>query len=274
VRLNKDTLKFDPEKTLNETLEFIRKFFKGVNASGVVLGLSGGVDSSLTAALCSRALGKENVLGILMPTAFTPDDDVADALDLAEKLGIRTEMVNIDDVCEAFIKTLKISSDDVKLKIPLANIRARIRMVILYFYANAKNYLVIGTGDRSEALIGYFTKYGDGGADFFPIRHLYKTQVRELAIYLGIPEKMALKPSSPQLYPGHKFTDEVPLDYDELDVVLAGLFDCKLSAEKVSEMTGIHLSIVNEVLRRYSNTEHKRRYPPTIENLNYWASNV
>jgi len=269
VRLNQNTLEFDPEKTLSKTLEFIRIIVKDVNASGVVLGLSGGVDSSLTAALCSRALGKENVLGILMPMAFTPYDDIADALELAEKLGIRTEIVNIDDICDAFIKILKIPSEDVKLRIPLANIRARVRMVILYFYANANNYLVVGTGDRSEALIGYFTKYGDGGADFFPIRHLYKTQVRGLALYLGIPAKMALKPSSPQLYPGHKLTDEVPLDYDKLDVLLAGLFDHRLPADKVSEKTGIHLSIVNEVLRRYNNTEHKRRYPPTIENLKY-----
>jgi len=269
VTLNKNILKFDPEKTLRKTLEFIRKFVEDANASGVVLGLSGGVDSSLTAALCSQALGKENVLGVLMPMAFTPYDDIADALELAERLGIRTEIVDVDDVCEAFIKILKISSDDVKLRIPLANIRARIRMVILYFYANANNYLVVGTGDRSEALIGYFTKYGDGGADFFPIRHLYKTQVRELAIYLGIPAKMALKPSSPQLYPGHKLTDEVPLDYDKLDVLLAGFFDYRLPAEKVSEMTGINHSIVNAVLSRHNNTEHKRRYPSMIENFNY-----
>jgi len=265
MSLNKNSLKFNPEETLNKILEFITKVVKGANASGVVIGLSGGVDSSLTAALCVRALGKDKVLGVLMPMVFIPKEDVADALDLAERLEIQTRMVNIDGICEAFLKALKIRQDDIKVRVPLANIRARIRMTILYFYANANNYLVAGTGDQSEALIGYFTKYGDGGADFFPIRHLFKTQVRELATYLGVPEKMALKPSSPQLYPGHKLTDEVPLDYDRLDPVLVGLFEYKMPPEKVSEMTDVPLSIVLEVIRRYNNSEHKRTCPPMIK---------
>jgi NAD+ synthase len=138
-------------------------------------------------------------------------------------------------------------------------------MVILYFFANANNMLVAGTGDQSEALIGFYTKYGDGAADFFPIKHLYKTQVRELTKYLGIPEKMALKPSSPQLYPGHKLSDEVPLNYDRLDPVLVGLFDLKLPPEKVSNMTEVPLEIVMEIIKRHKKSEHKRIPPPTIE---------
>ena len=265
IKPNEDSLRLDFEKTLNEILQFIRRMAQEANASGVVLGLSGGVDSTLTAALCTRALGRENVLGILMPTSFTPERDNVDALKVAEMLAIRTEKLNIDSVCDAFMKTLQIREEDAETRIPLANIRARVRMVIAYFYANANNYLVAGTGDRSETLIGFFTKYGDGGADFFPIRHLYKTQVRELAKYLGVPKRIADKPSSPQLYPGHELSDELPLDYDKLDLVLVGLFDCGMSPEKVSEMTNVPLDIVNEIIIRHDRTEHKRKPAPTIE---------
>ncbi len=242
-----ELLDFDPKETLNKTLDFIRKAVEETKASGVVLGLSGGVDSSLTATLCARALGKDKVLGVLMPTSFTPKEDIADALSLAESLGIRTETISIDEICCSFVKVLKIREDTAGTRIPLANIRARTRMIILYFFANVHNYLVAGTSDRSEALIGFFTKHGDGAADFLPIRHLYKTQARRLAAYMGIPERMAFKPSSPQLYPSHKIRDELPIDYDKLDPVLVGLFDCKLPSEKVSEMADVPLDTVLEV---------------------------
>ncbi len=253
------------EKTVNEIANFIKCKIDEAGASGVVLGLSGGVDSSLTASLCVKALGSNRVLGIIMPTSFTPKEDIEDALELANKLNIKTKFVNIDRICEAFIKTLKIDPDDPKVKIPLANIRARIRMIILYFYANLYNYLVVGTGDKSEYLIGYFTKHGDGAADFFPILHLFKTQVRELASYLNLPERIVKKPSSPQLYPGHKLTDEIPADYSIIDPILVGLFEENLSAEEVSKRLEIPLEIVDDILRRYLRTEHKRRTPPSIK---------
>lgn len=265
MKFDQNSLKFDPEQTLNAILGFIREVVKDANAGGIVLGLSGGVDSALTAALCTRALGRERVLGVLMPTSFTPEEDISDALELGDLLGIRIEEVSIDSVCEAFAQALRVRGDDPAARIPLANIRARIRMTILYFYANANNYLVAGTGDRSETLIGFFTKHGDGAADFFSIRHLYKTQVRELAKCLGIPDKIAFKPSSPQLYPGHKLSDEIPLDYDRMDPVLVGLFDYRLNPNKVSKMTGVPFEIVKHIIARHNRTEHKRRPPPAIK---------
>jgi len=265
MKLHKDSLKIDLEEAIRVTTKFIKNTVEDSGASGVVIGLSGGVDSSLAAALCVRALGAEKVLGVLMPTDFTPKEDVEDAFELAKILGMRTEFVNVQDVVKAFSKSLGIIKDRVELRAATANILARIRMVILYYYANVNGYLVVGTGDRSEALIGYFTKYGDGAADFFPIRHFYKTQVRELARYVGVPEKIACKPSSPQLYPGHRVTDEIPIDYDQLDLVLAGLFDRKMTPTEVSEATGIPLETVTEVLNRYSKSGHKRVNPPVIE---------
>jgi len=263
--LSEDLLKLNFEEVTNEIVEFIRKTVKNAHAEGVVIGLSGGVDSSLVATLCVRALGKEKVLGIIMPTAFTPPQDIEDAKQLAEWLGIRTKFVGIQEISEAYFRELECDQIDQKQKIPMANIRARIRMVILYYYANLYNYLVAGAGDRSEALIGYFTKHGDGAADFMPIRHLYKTQVRELSRRLRIPEKIAYKPSSPQLYPGHRVTDEIPLDYEELDPVLVGLFDRKLSPKEVSQLTGVPVKVAKEVLRRFNVSKHKRMYPLMVE---------
>ena len=261
----KEALELNLEETTQEILSFIRKVVEDAGAAGVVVGLSGGVDSSVTATLCAQALGGSRVLGVIMPTTFTPVEDIKDAEELAERLGIRTERINIDSICDAFFRELQIDPNDLKRKIPIANIRARIRMVILYYYANLHNYLVAGTGDRSERLIGYFTKYGDGGTDFLPIGHLYKTQVRKLATHLHIPRKIAYKPSSPQLYPGHRATDEIPLDYDQLDPILVGLFDLHLTPKEVSQLTKIPIQTIQELIRRFKGSQHKRETPPIIK---------
>jgi len=251
-------------KVTNEIIEFIRKVVKEANADGIVVGLSGGVDSSVVAELCVRALNRNSVLGIIMPAGFTPKEDVEDAEELGRQLGIKSHLINIQEIVESFFRALRCDRKSVEQKIPMANIHARARMVILYYYTNLKNYLVAGTGDRSEALIGYFTKYGDGAADFLPLIHLYKTQVKELAEHLGIPKRIICKPSSPQLYPGHKAIDEIPLDYDRLDPVLAGLFDYGFQPMKVSQKTGVPIKVVEEVLRRFNASKHKREYPPMI----------
>jgi len=254
----------DFEKTSSEITGFIRKIVEEANVKGVVVGLSGGVDSSVAVTLCVRSLGKAKILGILLPTDFTPQQDVEDAFELGDWLGIRTELISIQPIFEVFSRTLQCDPSDPDQKMPMANVLARIRMIISYYYANLHRHLVVGTGDRSEDLIGYFTKYGDGGVDFLPISHLYKTQVRALAQYLGVPGKIALKPSSPQLYPGHKATDELPLDYEQLDPILVGLYKQNLSPEAVSALTKIPLDLVCEVQRRFKESKHKRAYPPMV----------
>ncbi len=265
LKLDEFSLMIDLEKAEKTSVEFIKKVVDSSGASGVVVGLSGGVDSSLTATLCVHALGKDKVLGVLLPTDFTPKDDVEDALALAEMLGIKAETVNVQGVLDAFLDALNIAGDSPGSRLPKANILARIRMVMLYYYANVNGYLVAGPSDRSETLIGYFTKFGDGAADFFPNMHLYKTQVRELAGYLGVPDKIVGKPSSPQLYPGHRATDEIPIDYDKLDLILVGLFDYKMKPEDVSKATGVSLDTVREVQDRYIKTKHKRLSPPMMQ---------
>ena len=137
-------------------------------------------------------------------------------------------------------------------------------MSSLYFVANLRNLLVAGTGDRSEDLIGYFTKYGDGGVDFLPIAHLYKSQVKQLGRFLGIPDRIVDKPSSPNLWDGHKATDEIPLDYGTLDRVLVCLFDLHVPPEEVGRGLGIEDAKIREILSRHSTSEHKRTYPAMV----------
>lgn len=257
-------LQLDWDVTLEEILAFISRTVTDSEAKGCVVGLSGGVDSSLVAKLLVIALGRDRVLGVSMPTGFTPKEDIADAEWLAVDLGIRSRKVEIQSIVNTFAKELGGDPDASGHKIPLANIRARVRMVILYYLANVNNYLVAGTGDRSEDLIGYFTKYGDGGVDFLPISHLYKTQVRALACRLGLPSRICDKPSSPQLYPGHKATDEIPLGYDQMDPIFQMLFDESKSPIDVAEQTKVDKGAIDEIMRRFHSSNHKRTYPTMV----------
>ena len=252
-----------------ETVEEVYSFIRSIvgDSKGVVLGLSGGVDSSVTATLCVKALGSDRVLALLMPLSFTPKSDVEDALFLAKWLNIDYRVIPIDNIVEAFLSILPYDPLNPVYKIPTANLRARVRMLILYYYANLYGLLVAGSSDKSEILIGYYTKYGDGAADFLPIAHLYKTQVRSLAKWLGIPERIAFKPSSPQLYAGHKVTDELPVDYQVLDRILVGLFEYKLKPSEIAEKLKIPEDIVFNIVKRYKSTSHKRKLPPMVKPL-------
>ncbi|MEM2873004.1 MAG: NAD+ synthase [Nitrososphaerales archaeon] len=261
-RVSKEALRIDCQKAEHEILEFIKKMVREANAKGVIVGLSGGIDSSVVAALCVKALGSNRVLGLLMPDrGITPASDVKDAKNLASKLGIKTYTIHIDAVVKTFLDSIPLENKD---RIPIANLRARIRMVIDYFFANSLDYLVVGTGDRSEALIGYFTKYGDGGVDFLPIVHLYKTQVRQLGKCLGLPENIVNKPSSPRLWKGQRATDEIPVDYDTLDLILYAMFDLKMGDKEIASELKVPLEIIREVKRRYNKSMHKRVYPPSL----------
>lgn len=251
----------DYANVASEIVGFIKRTVEGAGAEGVVIGLSGGVDSAVVASLCVRALGKKRVLAILMPMSFTPEVDISDAKRLALQLGIEVQRVDIDPIRQALVLALKADPQDRSTRVPLANVIARVRMVVLYWFANVKNRLVAGTGDKSEDMIGYFTKYGDGGVDFLPIAHLYKTQVRLLARFLGVPEEIASKPSSPQLYPGHKATDEIPVDYDLLDKILFALFEAKLSKEEISDMLDFDVGTVTRAIAAHQSSSHKREYP-------------
>lgn len=252
--------KVDYTKETSRIAAFIEKVVGQASAKGVVVGLSGGIDSSVVGALCARALGRSKVLGLLLPSDHTPPQDIKDAAALAGSLGISYEKIPISRIVEAVNSSARIRGT----RIARANVEARVRMTILYFHANTLGYLVAGTDDRSENLLGYFSKWGDGGVDFLPISHLYKTQVRELGRHLGLPEAVVAKPASPQLWPGHKASDEIPAEYGSLDLALHAYFDLNASPEKAAFNAGLPVSVMERVLEMHRKTEHKRSMPPSL----------
>ena len=252
--------RIDPPKETKRITTFVKKMVTGASAGGVVVGLSGGVDSSVVGALCVGALGKDRVLATLMPSDFTPKKDIEDAEALAESWQVRSSTVQISSLVKSFGTSVRIDGT----KVAKANAAARIRMAILYYYANSLGYLVAGTGDKSENLLGYFTKWGDGGSDFMPILHLYKTQVRELGAYLELPRGVVEKPASPQLWAGQRAIDEIPADYDKLDLVLHYLFDKKAPKAQAARLAGVNLEVVDKVLEMHNRSAHKRVPPPSL----------
>jgi len=257
-----ERLVLDPQVAIARIVDFIRTFFGSSGCSGIVVGLSGGIDSALTATLCVKAVGSEKVVGVFMfEERMRNGVDARHAREIADKLHIQTIDLTLDPVLKRFSETFPVKVED---QVARGNLKARMRMVSLYYVANTRKLLVAGTGDRSEDLIGYFTKYGDGGVDFLPIAHLYKSQVRFLARNVGVPPEIVEKPSSPNLWEGHKATDEIPLDYSELDRALICLFDLKMAPEKVAKRLRIDEQKIRDILSRFQNSAHKRAYPTMI----------
>lgn len=223
---------------------------------GYVVGLSGGVDSTVAAALAVKAVGAAKVLGVVMPSPATPQEDVEDAVAVARQLGIAVKVVHIGPILEAYARQLE--GFDPADRLAAGNLHPRVRASILYYYANRLRRAVLGTGDRSEILLGYFTKYGDGAVDLLPIGGLYKTQVREMARRLGFP-KVAAKESSPRLWPGHTAREELGARYEELDPVLYAIFDLGMPLEEAREAFG---RLADLVVSRYAASAHKRATPP------------
>ena len=224
-------------------------------SSGVIFGLSGGIDSAVIAALCAKSL-KSKSLALVMPDSkVTPRADTEDALKLVDKLGLDYKLIDISLVHSEYSKYLEPNP------LALGNLRARIRSNILYYYANSKNLLVLGSSDRSEYLIGYFTKFGDGASDLLPIVSLYKTQIREFAKSLDIPDSIISKKSSPSLWQGHLAEDEIGLSYEEVDLILYCIVDKNLSLQETSSLSEIDLAVVDKIHKLYKKSEHKRITP-------------
>ncbi len=251
-------LRIDPEKTANSVASFIRDYVNRSGASGVVLGLSGGTDSAVLAALAVVALGADRVAVLVMPERESSSEDVADAGKVAELLGLEPTKIDITEGVEFVLKSFGESYGS-SPRLARANVKARLRMVMLYYVANKTGSLVLGSSNRSEWLLGYFTKWGDGAADLYPLLGLYKTQVRQLGDHLGLPESIVWKPSSPGLWPGHLASEELGADYDVIDPILYLYVDRGMGVEEVSRTTGIDPELVRRIVSRVSAAEHKRR---------------
>ncbi|MGB7604944.1 MAG: NAD(+) synthase [Lutisporaceae bacterium] len=232
------------EQVCNEAVEWIRDRVKNAGAKGVVLGMSGGIDSAVVAALVKRAF-PDNCFCVTMPCYSDPIDEQHAKL-VADSLDIEIKTVVLDKAFDTMKMLVGAKETDPKLAI--ANIKARLRMVTLYYHAGVNNYLVAGTGNKSEMTIGYFTKYGDGGSDMLPIASLVKKEVRALAEYLGIPEIIITKPPTAGLWENQSDEKEMGMTYEELDnYILIG------NARK---------EVKSKVDMMYNRSEHKRAPVP------------
>jgi NAD+ synthase len=232
-------------------------------AGGIVVGLSGGIDSAVVARLAQMGTGG-NVLGVVMPCHSDPGDE-ADALAVASHFGLPTLRVDLGPTYDQLIASLRsgaaaLPADqalvpaadqiDIKARVPLANIKPRLRMTTLYFVANTRNYLVAGTGNRSELTIGYFTKYGDGGVDLLPIGHLLKSEVQALARDLDVPDHIIEKPPSAGLWVGQTDEDDMGFSYADLEKYLTRGPD------------GVAPALALRIERLVRATAHKGQLPP------------
>ncbi|KXA92978.1 hypothetical protein AKJ64_01735 [candidate division MSBL1 archaeon SCGC-AAA259E17] len=253
-------LKINPERTVKKIKKFIQNKVEEAGSRGVVLGLSGGLDSSTTAFLCSEALKDKNILAISMPEkGITDPQNVEDSERIARDLGIKFQKIGISSIFEK-IKG-EIAPGEEGEKHADGNLKARIRMVILYYHSNLLDYLVVGSSNKSELKCGYFTKYGDGASDLLPLGSLYKTQVRKIAKEIGVPQKIIDKKPSAELWKGQRDSQELGLAYDKIDKIYAG-FEAGLSEKEIAESADVSQSTVREFKLRKENSKHKLQRPP------------
>jgi NAD+ synthase len=254
----------DPDETVERIVRFLRTHTERIGARHLMVGMSGGLDSSVTAALCTKAVGGKRTMGFCLPEEETRNRrSIQDAQEVARKFGIRFKTLDMTPLVQA-VASLLHTSKSKESAIPRGNLKARLRAMILYYHANTSNGLVVGTGDKSEIMLGYFTKYGDGACDIQPIADLYKSSVRNLASHLEIPRRIFSKPSSPELWPGQTAEDELGLPYSKLDSVLWRL-ERWMPPKEISEELGIPLRMVEKVRGRWLQSEHKRRPPQSIK---------
>ena len=232
---------------------FLQDYLSKSGSEGIVVAMSGGLDSSVVAALAARSVGPERTAGLHLPDSGSSPTDERDSRELAESLGMTYNVIPIDDFIEPF-STLDGTDDRLKL----GNIKARCRMTILYHASHSMNYLVAGTSNKSELLIGYFTKHGDGAADLLPIGDLYKTQVVSLAEEIGIQRSIIEKEPSAGLWPGQTDEEELGISYEDLDSILMGI-EIGFDADEISERTGLDVQKVEETVNRVKESAHKRR---------------
>lgn len=239
------------ERWTERTTEWLRRYVDDAGAQGVVFGLSGGIDSAVVAALCRRALDR-NCLALIMPCE-SPPADAEDAALVAATFDVPVRTVDLTPAYRTLTAVLDGAGDPGRLSMALANLKPRLRMLTLYYYANALGYLVVGTDNRSELELGYFTKHGDGASDLLPLGALLKREVRALARHLGVPERVILRPPSAGLWQGQTDEEELGLSYETIDRILSGQGG---SAEAVMRV---------ERLRQAA--AHKRAQPPIAPGL-------
>ncbi|OYD16900.1 NAD(+) synthase [candidate division WOR-3 bacterium JGI_Cruoil_03_44_89] len=292
----KEEMNIDAQALTEKIVHFIKDKLKSYRRDGAIIGISGGLDSACIAALLSRALEREKILGLIMPERDSADTTRDDAQLVANRFDIPTKLIDITSVLKSFriyeffpgglLTSKKLSSRVIRAGyrlLPRGNnpfhggllgakkgwmrnaeayyrIKHRIRMVHLYYYSEQLNYLVVGTSNKSEDMVGFFVKYGDGSADIMPVADLYKTQVRELSRWLGVPKTIIQKAPSPDLLPG--LTDELAMkiSYEKLDLVLLGI-EKDMEESEIAREAGVNVKTVRYVRELLSLSEHMRNVP-------------
>lgn len=231
--------------------QLIRHAYWSSGSTGIVIGLSGGIDSAVAATMCCRAIGSERVLALILPSSVNMDEDIEDAREVALRLRMKCQTISIDHIIDAY----RMMPGFVESPYLLGNLMARTRMAILYYHANRDGRLVCGTSNRTEYLLGYCTKHGDSAADIQPLIHLYKTDIFALAGTMDLPGRVLNKPPSAGLWPGQRDEEEIGLSYAEIDAALQALSASGWKSKNPIE---------EKVLAMVRESEHKRLPPPGL----------
>lgn len=246
----------DYEQIIAKIQNWIKDYVTSAKVNGVVVGLSGGIDSAVTTTLCTKALGVKNVIGLGLPCSSILKD-LNDAENLANKLGIKFIKIELTSVYNEFIRIS--SSLFESNQIAMANLKARLRMMTIYYVGQSLGkFIVAGTSNRTELAIGYFTKYGDGGVDFEPIGDLYKCEVREIAKILEIPEEIIKKSPSAGLWEGQTDEAEIGLSYDVLDEIIFRI-------DNNLDLDDLNKNDVKKVKEMIRSADHKITMPPLFK---------
>lgn len=249
-------LLIDAEEVSTVIKDFIHTYVKTSGCKGVVIGLSGGLDSAIAAILCREILGKDQVLCLFLPDGATPKEDFEHVEHIGKQFDLQWKQIVIAPIVAAIQQVFM----DKEEKMVVSNIKARTRMMLLYAHANKIKRLVCGTSNKSELLVGYFTKYGDGGVDFQPLGDLYKTQIRQLGSHLRLPRSLLLKPPTAGLWRGQTDEKELKMSYETLDKILYGL-EQKLSIKEIQNQANVKRSEVERIHEMRKTSQHKRRSP-------------
>ena len=270
-----------PDEAARKIQRFIQTSVSAADASGAVVNLSGGIDSTLTATLATRALGSDRVMGLILPATTNADENMDDAVQVAEELVIDHEVIPIQDILDAFVGsatsvTLERPADPLgesraRTTVPtkhrehyteaVGNAAARLRMCYAYFEANTTDAIVLGTGNRTELELGYFTKYGDGAADVLPIAPLFKSEVRQLALEVDIDERIVDKEPTAGLWAGQADEVELGASYDRIDTILWNLLEVGASVETIADAMDCDQTTVERFARLRDEAAHKRTQP-------------
>jgi NAD+ synthase len=259
-----DKLIIDPLKTSEKIIEYLRDTIKIAHVKGAVVAVSGGVDSVVALTLTVKALGPRNVMALTLPERdVTPQTDVNDVIRFCATLEVTCEHIEITPMLQVICENIPIY--DPSDRLAYGNMKARLRMLLAYYYANKNSSMVIGTSNKTEFYLGYYTKYGDGGVDIMPLADLYKCQIRVLGRHIGVPRSITEKPASARLWIGQNTEKDLGLPYDSLDLIVYAHLKGWTPSVIASE-TGVDQPSVERIISRIAANEHKR-FPPAILRL-------